>query len=133
MQEVILFYKGLDVPTRHVLDSKGSDTSDGLDAIQAQLNNLSREIKKEEGKTLKEAYYTQYGVPFPQGGRYMAAALGFYQRDNGNPSYQERRKFELQRMLQSRKNHVKSISTCKEVETLSIRRIGSHRYGASSQ
>ncbi|GJR96891.1 hypothetical protein Tco_0269065 [Tanacetum coccineum] len=46
---------------------------------------------KEEGKTLEEAYYTQFGVPFPQGGRYKAAALVFYQRDSGNPSYQERR------------------------------------------
>ncbi|GJV74036.1 hypothetical protein Tco_1494031 [Tanacetum coccineum] len=125
MQEVILYYKGLDVPTRQILDSKvavpkmnaadakkaiqemaehsqkwhnetstrcrSSNTSDGLDAIQAQLNNLGREIKKvnekvyaaqvgcescngphytkdyplkEEGKTLEEAYYTQFGVPF---------------------------------------------------------------------
>ncbi|GKA20618.1 retrovirus-related pol polyprotein from transposon TNT 1-94, partial [Tanacetum coccineum] len=80
MQEVILFYKGLDIPTRQILDSKGaipsmkagdlkkaiqemadhsqkwhnktstrcrsSETSDGLAAIQAQLNNLGREIKK---------------------------------------------------------------------------------------
>ncbi|GJR98421.1 zf-CCHC domain-containing protein [Tanacetum coccineum] len=78
--QVILFYKGLDVPTRQILDSKGAipsmkaadakkaiqdmadhsqkwhnetstrtrstDTSDGLAAIQAQLNNLGREIKK---------------------------------------------------------------------------------------
>ncbi|GJT65144.1 putative reverse transcriptase domain-containing protein [Tanacetum coccineum] len=44
----------------------------------------------EEGKTLKEAYYTQFGEPF-QGGGYRAAALGFYQRNNANPSYQERR------------------------------------------
>ncbi|GKA38879.1 hypothetical protein Tco_0731430, partial [Tanacetum coccineum] len=107
IQEVILFYKGLDVPTRQILDSKG-----------AQLNNLGREIKKvnervyaaqvgcelcngphyskdcplkEEGKTLEEAYYTQFGVPVPNTGRYSAAAPGFYQRDNGNPSYQERR------------------------------------------
>ncbi|GKB43737.1 uncharacterized mitochondrial protein-like protein [Tanacetum coccineum] len=70
------------------------ETSDGLAAIQAQLNNLGREIKKvnkkvyaaqvgceqckgphytkdcplkEEGKTLEEAYYTQFGGPF-QGG-----------------------------------------------------------------
>ncbi|GJS41034.1 hypothetical protein Tco_0566077 [Tanacetum coccineum] len=70
------------------------ETSDGLAAIQAQLNNLGREIKKvnenvyaaqvgceqckgpyyiedcplkEEGKTLEEAYYTQFGRPF-QGG-----------------------------------------------------------------
>ncbi|GKD53214.1 general substrate transporter [Tanacetum coccineum] len=64
---------------------RSTDTSDGLAAIQAQLNNLGREIKKvnekvyaaqvgceqckgphytkdcplkEEGKTLEEAYYT---------------------------------------------------------------------------
>ncbi|GJY70490.1 reverse transcriptase domain-containing protein [Tanacetum coccineum] len=80
MQEVILFYNGLDVPTRQIIDSKGAiptktvadakiaiqemgeysqkwhnrtsskarstETSDGLAAIQAQLNNLGIEIKK---------------------------------------------------------------------------------------
>ncbi|GKE59685.1 hypothetical protein Tco_1498870 [Tanacetum coccineum] len=77
--EVILFYNGLDVPTRQILDSRGAvptktaadaktaiqemaeysqkwhngtsrgrstETSDGLAVIQAQLNNLGREIKK---------------------------------------------------------------------------------------
>ncbi|GJW21100.1 hypothetical protein Tco_0031722 [Tanacetum coccineum] len=148
MQEAILFYNGLEVPTRQILDSKGAiqkktdadakvaieemaeysqkwhngtsrgrstEISDGLAAIQAQLNNLGREIKKvnekvyaaqvrckrckgphytkdyplkEEGKTIKEAYYTQFGAPF-QGGGYRAAAPGFYQRNNANPSYQE--------------------------------------------
>ncbi|GJT85633.1 reverse transcriptase domain-containing protein [Tanacetum coccineum] len=148
MQEVILFYNGLGIPTRQILDSRGAipsktaadakvaiqemaeysqkwhngtsrsrstETSDGLAAIQAQLNNLGREIKKvnekvyaaqvgceqckgphytkdfplkEEGKTLEEAYYTQFGRPF-QGGGYRAAAPGFYQRNNVNPSYQE--------------------------------------------
>ncbi|GJX60890.1 putative reverse transcriptase domain-containing protein [Tanacetum coccineum] len=118
MQEVILFYNGLDISTRQILDSRGviptktdkdakkaiqemaeysqkwhnetsrgrsTETSDGLAAIQAQLNNLEREInkvnekvyatqvgceqckgphytkdcpQKEEGKTLEEAYYT---------------------------------------------------------------------------
>ncbi|GKB04850.1 hypothetical protein Tco_0833045 [Tanacetum coccineum] len=137
MQEVVLFYNGLDVPTRQILDSRGAipskttvdakvaiqemveysqkwyngtsrtrstETSDGLAAIQAQLNNLEREIKKvnekvyaaqvgceqckgshytkycplkEEGKTLEEAYYTQFGAYF-QGGGYRATALGFY-------------------------------------------------------
>ncbi|GKD62462.1 uncharacterized mitochondrial protein-like protein [Tanacetum coccineum] len=100
--------------------SKGRSTKtyDGLAAIQAQLNNLGREIKKvnekvyvaqvgceqckgphytkdcllkEKGKTLEEAYYTQFGGPF-QGGGYRATAPGFYQRNNANPSYQERRK-----------------------------------------
>ncbi|GJV04268.1 reverse transcriptase domain-containing protein [Tanacetum coccineum] len=118
MQEVVLFYNGLDVPTRQILDSRraipsktaadakvaiqemaeysqkwlngtsrtrSTETSNGLAAIQAQLNNLGREIKKvnekvyaaqvgceqckgphytkdcpleEEEKTLEEAYYT---------------------------------------------------------------------------
>ncbi|GJZ50472.1 hypothetical protein Tco_0604662 [Tanacetum coccineum] len=150
MQEVILFYNGLDIPTRQILDSKGviptktaedakkaiqemaeysqkwhngtsrgrsTKTSDRLAVIQAQLNNLGREIKKvnekvyaaqvgceqckgphytkdcpqkEEEKTLEEAYYTQFGRPF-QGGGYRATASGYYQRNNANPSYQERR------------------------------------------
>lgn len=30
-------------------------------------------------------------MPFPSLGRYRASTLGFYQRENGNPSYQERR------------------------------------------
>ncbi|GJX73324.1 reverse transcriptase domain-containing protein [Tanacetum coccineum] len=148
MQEVVLFYNGLDVPTRQILDLRGvipsktaanakvaiqemveysqkwhngtsrtrsTETSDGLAAIQTQLNNLGREIKKvnekvyaaqvgceqckgpqytkdcplkKEGKTLEEAYYTQFGAPF-QGGGYKATAPGFYQRNNANPSYQE--------------------------------------------
>ncbi|GKF11798.1 hypothetical protein Tco_0049724, partial [Tanacetum coccineum] len=37
-----------------------------------------------------EAYYTQFGGPF-QGGGYRATAPGYYQRNNTNPSYQERR------------------------------------------
>ncbi|GJW52384.1 hypothetical protein Tco_0093735 [Tanacetum coccineum] len=139
MQEVILFYNGLDVPTRQILNLRGAiptkknsdakvaiqemaeysqkwhngtssrsrstETSDGLAAIQAQLNNLGREIKKvnekvydaqvgceqckgphytkdypqkEEGKTL-EAYYTQFGAPHQPGGQYRAAGPGFYQ------------------------------------------------------
>ncbi|GJW16141.1 retrovirus-related pol polyprotein from transposon TNT 1-94 [Tanacetum coccineum] len=79
MQEVILFYNGLGIPTRQILDSRGAipskiaanakvaiqemaeysqkwhnrtsrsrstKTSDRLAAIQAQLNNFGREIKK---------------------------------------------------------------------------------------
>nr|GEX32510.1 hypothetical protein [Tanacetum cinerariifolium] len=86
-------------------------------ATSPQLNNLGREIKKVNEKvyvaqvgceqckgtlytkdcplkkegTLEEDYYTQFGGPF-QGEGYRAAASGFYQRNNANPSYQERRK-----------------------------------------
>ncbi|GKE83295.1 hypothetical protein Tco_1553295, partial [Tanacetum coccineum] len=46
---------------------------------------------KKERKTLEEAYYTQFGGPF-QGEGYRATAPGYYQRNNANPSFQERRK-----------------------------------------
>ncbi|GKE06649.1 hypothetical protein Tco_1398667, partial [Tanacetum coccineum] len=178
MQEVILFYNGLEVPTRQILDSKGAipsktaadakvaiqemaeysqkwhngtsrtrstKTSDGLAAIQAQLNSLGREIKKvnekvyvaqvgceqckgphytkdcplkEEGKTLEEAYYTQFGRPF-QGGGYRAAALGFYQRNNANHLYQERRQSMEETlskfMSESAKRHEENSNMIKEI------------------
>ncbi|GKB38412.1 hypothetical protein Tco_0883354 [Tanacetum coccineum] len=151
MQEIVLFYNGLDVPTRQILDSKGAipsktaanakvaiqemaeysqkwhngtsrtrstETSDGLAAIQAQLNNLGIEIKKEEGKTLEEAYYTQFGAPF-QGGGYRATALGFYQRNNANPSYQEQRQSieeTLSKFMgESAKRHEENSNLIKEI------------------
>ncbi|GJS77789.1 putative reverse transcriptase domain-containing protein [Tanacetum coccineum] len=175
MHEVVLFYNGLDVPTRQILDSRGAipsktatdakiaiqemaeysqkwhngtsrvrstETSDGLAAIQAQLNNLGREIKKvnekvyaaqvgceqckgphytkdcplkEEGKTLEEAYYTQFGEPF-QGGGYRATTPGFYQRNNANPSYQEL---------------LKKLTTCNLVDLFKEEDIEQHLQGAS--
>ncbi|GJX74396.1 hypothetical protein Tco_0312991 [Tanacetum coccineum] len=128
--------------------SKSTETFDELAAIQAQLNNLGREIRKvnekvyvaqvgceqckgpyytkdcplkEEGKTLEEAYYTQFGRPF-QGGGYRATALGFYQRNNANPSYQERRqsmedtlsKF----MSESTKRHEENSNFIKKIRAL---------------
>ncbi|GJT18630.1 hypothetical protein Tco_0877336 [Tanacetum coccineum] len=114
MQEVILLYNRLGIPTRQILNSRGAipsktaadakitiqemvkysqkwhngtsrsrstKTSDGLAAIQAQLNNLGREIKKVNEKV--NAAQVGWG--------YKAAAPGFYQRNNANPSYQERR------------------------------------------
>ncbi|GJX32625.1 hypothetical protein Tco_0242480 [Tanacetum coccineum] len=76
---------------------------------------------KKEGKTLKEAYYTQFGGPF-QGGRYRATALGFYQRNNANPSYQEQRqpmedtlsKF----MSKSTKRHEENSNLIKEIRAM---------------
>ncbi|GJX92910.1 pyruvate dehydrogenase (acetyl-transferring) kinase, mitochondrial [Tanacetum coccineum] len=124
---------------------RSTKTSDGLAAIQAQLNNLGREIKKvnekvyvaqvgyeqckgphctkycplkEEGKTLEEAYYTQFGAPF-QGGGYRATALGFYQRNNINPSYQERRQSKEETlskfMSESAKKHKENSNLIKEI------------------
>nr|GEY02960.1 hypothetical protein [Tanacetum cinerariifolium] len=177
IMEVVLFYNGLDVPTRQILDSKGAipsktvvdakvaiqemteyfqkwhngisrtrrtETFDGLATIQVQLNNLGREIKKvsekvyatqvgceqckglhytkdfplkEEGKTLKEACYTQFGAPFQEGG-YRATAPGFYQRNNTNPSYKEQRQYmeeTLRKFMgESEKRHVEISNLIKE-------------------
>ncbi|GJV64310.1 gag-pol polyprotein [Tanacetum coccineum] len=93
IQEVVLFYNGLDVPTRQILDSRGAIPSrtaaDAKVAIQEMAeysqkwhNGTSRTISpyytkdcslKEQGKTLEEAYYTQFGAPFQVGG-YRARA-----------------------------------------------------------
>ncbi|GJW23521.1 hypothetical protein Tco_0034143, partial [Tanacetum coccineum] len=123
MQKVILFYNGLEVLTRQILDSKGATptktaadaklaiqemaeysqkwynktsrtkstkTFDGLAAIQAQLNNLGREIKK------------------------ALQARGF----GSLPSSTET----------NLRDHVKSISTSVEADMTLIRRIGSSQY-----
>ncbi|GJV44822.1 mitochondrial proton/calcium exchanger protein-like protein isoform X1 [Tanacetum coccineum] len=99
MQEVILFYNGLGIPTRQILDSRGAipsktaadakvaiqemaeyspkwhnetsrsrstETSNGLAAIQSQLNNLGREIKKVNEKV----YAAQVGCEQCKGPHY---------------------------------------------------------------
>ncbi|GJT47365.1 hypothetical protein Tco_0956080 [Tanacetum coccineum] len=150
LQEVILFYNGLDVPTRQILDSKGAIPSktaaDAKIAIQemaeysqkwhngtsSRTRSRLRTIKgphytkdcpqKEEGKTLEEAYYTQFGAPYQPGGQYRAAGPGFYQQNNGNSSYPDRRpsleesltKF----MAESAKRHEENSNIIKEDRAL---------------
>ncbi|GKE21517.1 hypothetical protein Tco_1433029 [Tanacetum coccineum] len=115
MQEVILLYNGIGIPTRQILDSIGAIPSKTIADAKVAIKEMAEYSQKwhngtsrsrigceqckgphytkdcplnEEGKTLEEAYYMQFGGPF-QGGGYRAAALGFYQRNNANPSYQE--------------------------------------------
>ncbi|GJT01285.1 hypothetical protein Tco_0822454 [Tanacetum coccineum] len=100
MQEVILFYNGLEVTTRQILDSKGAIPTKTADDAKVNEKVYAAQVGcelckgphytkdcplKEEGMTLKEVYYTQFGIPFQQGGQYRVAALGFYQRNNANP------------------------------------------------
>ncbi|GKB42438.1 pyruvate dehydrogenase (acetyl-transferring) kinase, mitochondrial [Tanacetum coccineum] len=143
MQEVILFYKGLDIPTRQILDSKGvipsMNANDAKKAIQDMIKKVNERVYdaqvgcesyngphytkdfplREEGKTFEEAYYTQFGVPFPQGGIYRLVAPGFYQRDNANPSYQERRQTMEESlskfMVEYEKRHDKNSNLIKEI------------------
>ncbi|GJY57166.1 hypothetical protein Tco_0456281 [Tanacetum coccineum] len=126
--------------------ARSIETSDGLAAIQAQINNLGREIKKvnekvyvaqvgcelckgphytkdyplkEEGNTLEEAYYTQFGAPYQPAGQYRVAGPGFYQRNNGNYSYPDRRqtlKESLTKfMAESAKRHEENSNIIKEI------------------
>ncbi|GKB70275.1 retrovirus-related pol polyprotein from transposon TNT 1-94 [Tanacetum coccineum] len=96
--------------------TRSTETSDGLAAIQAQLNNLGREIKKVNEKV----YAAQFGAPYQPGGQYRAAGPGFYQRNNGNSSYPDRRpsleeslaKF----MKESAKRHEENSSIIKEIQ-----------------
>ncbi|GKD87529.1 hypothetical protein Tco_1358683, partial [Tanacetum coccineum] len=138
--EVILFYNGLDVSTRQILDSKGAiplkTIADANIAIQEMAkysqkwhNGTSLRTRrtslykilptKEEGKTLEEAYYTQFGEPYQPGGQYRAVGPGFYQRNNGNSSYPDQRpgleesltKF----MAESAKRHEENLNIIKEI------------------
>ncbi|GKF47368.1 hypothetical protein Tco_0137170, partial [Tanacetum coccineum] len=149
IQEVILFYNRLDIPTRQILDSKGaiptksavdakvaiqemaeysqkwhngtstktksSKTSDGLATIQAQLNSLRREIKKVNEKV----YAAQFGAPYQPGGQYRAAGPRFYQRNNRNSSYPNRRQTMEESltkfMAESEKRHEENSNIIKEI------------------
>ncbi|GJT39748.1 hypothetical protein Tco_0939613 [Tanacetum coccineum] len=152
MQEVILFYNGLDVPTRQILDSKGvipsKTDADAKVAIQEMVefsqkwhNGTSSRSKmyaaqvgcelckgpyytkivhkRKKEKTLEEAYYTQFGAPYQSKGQYRAAGPGFYQRNNENSSYPDRRpsleesltKF----MAESAKRHEENSNIIKEI------------------
>ncbi|GJX16088.1 NUDIX hydrolase 6-like protein [Tanacetum coccineum] len=191
MQEVILFYNGLDVPTRQILDSRGAvptktavdaktaiqemaeysqkwhnrtsrgrsnETSDGLAAIQAQLNNLGREIKKvnekvyaaqvgceqckgphytkdfpqkEEGKALEEAYYTQFDADI----RNQGSSIKTLEIQIGQMSkvLQERGFGSLPSSTETNpRDQVKSISTTIKADSNLIRRIGSNQYAVST-
>ncbi|GJZ06566.1 DNA-directed DNA polymerase [Tanacetum coccineum] len=95
--------------------TRSTETSDGLAAIQAQLNNLGREIKKVNEKV----YALQVGCEQCKGGGYRATALGFYQRNNTNPLYQERRQSMEETlskfMSESAKRHEENSNLIKEI------------------
>ncbi|GJT93854.1 mitochondrial proton/calcium exchanger protein-like protein isoform X1, partial [Tanacetum coccineum] len=103
MQEVILFYNGLDVSTRQILDSRGAiptmTTADAKKVIremseysQKWHNGTSRGRTQVGCEQCKGPHYTK-DCPLKEEGGYSATAPGYYQRNNANPSYQERRQY----------------------------------------
>ncbi|GJZ85564.1 nucleobase-ascorbate transporter 12 [Tanacetum coccineum] len=132
--------------TKHPQKPEVLKLFDGLAAIQAQLNNLRREIKKvnekvyatqvrcelckgphytkdcplkEDGNTLEEAYYTQFGASYQPGGQYRAAGPGFYQRNNRNSLYHDQRKTLEESLTKfmavSAKRHEENSNIIKEI------------------
>ncbi|GKD71643.1 hypothetical protein Tco_1325733, partial [Tanacetum coccineum] len=159
--EVILFYNGLEVPTRQILISKGvipsktafdakmaiqemaeysqkwhngisrtksTETSDELAAIQAQFNNLGREIKKVNEKVYaaqvrceqcKGPHYTK-DCPLKEEGKISKV---LQERGFGSlPSSTEA----------NPRDHFKSISTTAKADSNPICRIGSPQYAVST-
>ncbi|GKF19130.1 DNA-directed DNA polymerase [Tanacetum coccineum] len=95
--------------------SRSTETSNGLAAIQAQLNNLGREIKKVNEKV----YAAQVGCEQCKGPHYTKDCPLKEEGNNANPSYQERRqsiegtlsKF----MSESAKRHEENSNLIKEI------------------
>ncbi|GJW78505.1 reverse transcriptase domain-containing protein [Tanacetum coccineum] len=165
MQEVILFYNGLGIPTRQILDSRGAipsktaadakvaiqemaeysqkwhngtsrsrstKTSDGLAAIQAQLNNLGREIKK-----VNEKVYAAQEIRASTDAaiRNQRASIKTLEIQIGQISkvLQERGFGSLPSSIEANlRDQVKSISTTIEADSYPIRCIGSSQYVVST-
>nr|GEY94635.1 hypothetical protein [Tanacetum cinerariifolium] len=91
-------------------EARSTKTFNGLAAIQAQLDSLGREIKKVNEK---------FGSPYQPGGQYRAAGPGFYQRNNRNSSYPNRRQTLEESLTKfiagSAKRHEENSNIIKEI------------------
>ncbi|GKB06927.1 putative reverse transcriptase domain-containing protein [Tanacetum coccineum] len=118
MQEVILFYNGLDVQTRQILDSKGvipSKTAADAKEVILFYNGLdvqTRQILDSKGV-----------IPSKTAADAKVAIQEMQERGFGSlPSSTEA----------NLRDQVKSISTTIEADSYSIRRIGSNQYAVST-
>ncbi|GJV42224.1 putative reverse transcriptase domain-containing protein [Tanacetum coccineum] len=98
---------------RPKIDDKDSFELKGQFLKELRDNTFS-EIMKTRMNTLRKLLRLPY-----QGGGYRAAALGFYQRNNANPSYQERRQSMEETlskfMIESAKRHEENSNMIKEI------------------
>ncbi|GJR07077.1 hypothetical protein Tco_0530061 [Tanacetum coccineum] len=116
-QSLKAFYDQLSAARYHLGVNDGEADELGIGYVKGPHYTKDCPLK-EERKTLEEAYYTQFGGPF-QGGGYRATTLGFYQRNNANPSYQERRQSmedTLSKFMgESAKRHEENSNLIKEI------------------
>ncbi|GJS83485.1 hypothetical protein Tco_0750026 [Tanacetum coccineum] len=80
MHEVVLFYNGLDVLTRQILDSRGAIPSKSVVDAKIAIQEMVEYSQKWHNGTSRV-----------RRGGYRATTPGYYQRNNANPLYQERR------------------------------------------
>ncbi|GKC01613.1 NUDIX hydrolase 6-like protein [Tanacetum coccineum] len=168
MHEVILFYNGLDVPTRQILDSRGAvptktsknakkaiqemaeysqkwhngtsrgrstETTNGLAAIQIQLNNLGREIKKVNEKVYAAQVRDIEQLFQDAAIRNQGASIKTLEIQIGQMSkvLQERGFGSLPSSTETNpRDQVKLISTTIGADSNSIRRIRSNQYAIST-
>ncbi|GKD03144.1 mitochondrial proton/calcium exchanger protein-like protein isoform X1 [Tanacetum coccineum] len=130
MQEVILFYNGLGIPTRQILDSRGGIPSKTIADAKVAVQEMAKYSQKWHNGTScskNRSTETSDGVASLQdnfinlGEKRLktAAAPGLYQRNNANHSYQEQRqsiedtlsKF----MSESTKRHEENSNLIKEI------------------
>ncbi|GKB07055.1 mitochondrial proton/calcium exchanger protein-like protein isoform X1 [Tanacetum coccineum] len=108
MQEVVLFYNGLDVPTRQILDSRGAIPSKTAADAKVAIQEM---VEYSQG--------WHNGTSRTRRGGYRETTLGFYQRNNASPSYQERRKSMEETlskfMGESAKRHEENSNLIKEI------------------
>nr|GEU34248.1 hypothetical protein [Tanacetum cinerariifolium] len=111
-EEVILFYNGLDVPTRQILDSKGVIPTKA--AVDAKIL-LYKPSSTTSGEKLRKSTRKYMLLR----GQYRAAGPGFYQRNNGNSSHPDRRQTLEESLTKfiaaSAKRHEENSNIIKEI------------------
>ncbi|GKA81415.1 hypothetical protein Tco_0788107, partial [Tanacetum coccineum] len=122
--EVILFYNGLDIPTRQILNSRGviptKTIADAKVAIQemaeySQKWHNGTSSKNKSTKTSDELAAIQAQL---NRGQCRVARPGFYQRNNGNSSYPARRdtmEESMSKFMAEAKRHEENSNIIKEI------------------
>ncbi|GJV76850.1 hypothetical protein Tco_1508434 [Tanacetum coccineum] len=121
IHEVILFYNGLGIPTRHILDSKGAIPSKTAADAKVAIQEMTEYSQKwHNGTSRSRSTETSYGLAAIQA---QLNNLVLWERGFGSlPSSTEA----------NPRDQVKSISTTIEAYSCPIHRIGYSQYAVST-
>ncbi|GKD69875.1 hypothetical protein Tco_1323965 [Tanacetum coccineum] len=117
MREVVLFYNGLDVPTRQILDLRGAIPSKTAADAKVAIQEMAKYSQKwHNGTSRTRSTETSNGLEAIQNSTILEEKS---RKNNTNPSYQERRqsmedtmsKF----MIESAKRHEEKSNLIKEI------------------